>query len=1530
MYKRRFTFVLICLLSFAAASQNLSAQSQLAQDTYAIFEASCLNCHGPDGAFRETLLMEHSELIDGGTVVPANPDASELYKRLLGPTENGAQMPFGLPQLPAQSIETVRRWILAGAPAWTTTRITDGRFISPAEILDTIETHLNSLSSFDRAFARYFTLTHLYNAGETAEILGEYRKALNKLVNSLSWGITVTNPQPIDSLDTIFYIDLRHYEWDRIDAWTKIEEAYPYHISFDAPTQTSLHDQLGRLQTQMKCDVPSVHIDWFIATASTQPLYHELLALPSTARELELQLDVDVVGNLQNAPGVRVWRAGFNNSGVSNHNRVVERHTSRYGAYWKSYDFAGSVGTQNILTHPLNFTHDGGEVIFNLPNGLQGYYLVDGNGLRLDEAPISIVSNPAASDPTVRNGISCIGCHTEGMKTFEDHVRSVIQSNANPNYNKAQALRLYAKKTDMDALVGKDMEKYRAALAATGGVFGGVEPVSRFHEAFHAPVDAPYAAAVVGLETETFLEGIRENSGLQNVGLLVLEGENGSVQRDTWTSRFRDIIHALDYPHQIVAPPIVTQPDVLPGTHVHIPDPTLSAIISEELGKNSNAPITVEEMETLITLESQHRRIHNLTGLQFATNLTHLDLDNSRVSDISPLKGLTNLKLLQVHGSFSDLSPVTGLINLEFFDFSGSNVSDLSPLVGLVNLRKIIAPEGTKIVLPPAVLQGGFIHIPDPNLRAVIEDALGTKAITPSAMETLTTIKASDRGIFNLAGLEYAINLEELWLSDNPVSDLSPLAGCTNLIRLFLWDARVENLSPLANLTRLEVLEHRGGNISDISPLAGLTNLRVLWFYNADVSDISAVSGMTKLEKLGIRHSPVEDITPLAGLVNLEVLNLHDCHLSDISPLGNLTKLREIAIDGGGRGHRISDLSPLSRLTNLQVLDIGVSKISDLSALEGLTQLRKLIADANEISNLSPLAGRTNLVDINLSANKISDVSPLAGLTNLRVLNLSNNLIHDMSPLTELSNNATIVLYGNPGFRGGPKIEGPWLWIVVAGTRLDSGSDLLASVSGTTVTEQAIATHGATEGQAVGDDVWTAHRLPPTGNNNIREMLKLPNLYGVVYGAVSIYSPRRQDTTMYIGNDEGVKVWLNGVLVYEVLKELGTGSNYEDYFPVTLRQGRNVLLVAVFARGPDTGASFGLDQDTDYTALNPGVNYVFSETPIHVDDTFTLDIRGENVFNLAGWQFDIVFDPVRLEAVGVSEGDFLKSNGGTTFFQSGRIDNAAGKITGLIAGRISEGGASGSGSLLQVEFKAESEGETELALEDFEFGSISGENIPAGPLEIRITVAERLVTGDVNRDGRVSILDLILVAQQLGSRVPPNSAVDINGDGMVNIFDLTLVAQGIAGAAAPAIERADNERDRDLIETWITLAQLEDDGSIAFRQGIANLQILLDSLIVPQETALHANYPNPFNPETWIPYQLAASAEVVLTIYDMNGGVVRRLEMGHQTAGMYRNRNRAAYWDGRNQRGESVASGLYFYTLKAREFVATRKMLIRK
>ncbi len=1382
--KPQYRIALISLLTFITVSQTASTQQQIALDTYAIFQQSCLICHGPDGAYKETLLMEHNALIENGTVVPGNPDASELYIRLLT-TDAAKRMPLGQPQLPSQSINTIRNWILAGAPDWAAAPTTDGDFISPGEVLNTIETHLMSLAPFDRAYARYFTLTHLYNAGETPRILQEYRKGLYKLINSLSWGATVTNPQPIDPQGIILHIDLRHYEWDVNDAWGQIEEEYPYQISFDGPTQTALKAQLGRLQTEMKTDIPSVHVDWFLANASLPPLYHDLLDLPSTDRELETRLEVDVGRNLTNAPGVRVWRAGTNNSGVSNNNRVIERHASRYGAYWKSYDFAGSVGTQNIFTHPLSFTHDGGEVIFNLPNGLQAYYVTNATGFRLDDAPINIVSNPAASDPTVRNGLSCFGCHTEGMKTFEDEVRSVIESNATPAYDKAQALRLYVEQSEIDALLQKDTDRYRGALEATGGAFGGIEPISRFHEVFQGPVDAAYAAAVVGLETEAFLEKIRENIGLQNAGLLVLDSPNGSMKRDAWRSNFNAMIYALDFPEAEVDSP--SQPEVLPGAVVNIPDLNLHAAIAEELGKSPNAPITVAEIERLGSLDARNKGIQDLTGLQFGANLW-------------------------------------------FLRFDGNEISDLSPLANLINLR-------------------------------------------------------------------------ELWFHDNPLHDISPVRGLTNL-------------------TRLEFDE---STVSDISPVRGLTNLTYLEFDHTLVSDISAVRNLANLTHLQFHDTLVSDLSPVAGLINLEYLTFGN-NISDLSPFSGLINLKHISASWGSS---ISDLSPLAGLTKLEIIGINRANISDLTPLAGLTNLKELHFDGNDISDISPLAGLTGLIRLNLRGNNIIDISPLAGLTNLKWVIIPENKIADISSLEGIRENIpTFVWYDNPAFpEVGPAIEGPWLWIVIPNTG-PSTKDLLSEASGGAVTEVEIATHSVTEGQPLGDDVWTFRRLPPTGWNNVAKMLGGDDAIGIdgatIYGTVSLHSPREQSTTLYVGSHNEFKVWLNGTLIHESLR-YHASAGYTDSVPVTLKQGRNVLLVTVRAQ---YDAYFGVEPNTEYTLANPGVGHTLSKIPIHTGDTFTLDLRAEDFTDLAGWQFDIAFDPAILEAVNVSEGDFLKTGGGTTFFQGGSIDNAAGKIRGLNAARLSLQGVGGTGTLLQVRFKAKAAGETELALRNFEFAASTGDSIPAGSREIHITIEGQLATGDVNRDGRVSILDLVLAAQQLGKRVSAGSAVDVNGDGVVSILDLILVSQGIAGSSAAPMARTDSV-DAATIETWIAQARLEDDGSLAFKQGIENLQNLLASLI-PKETALLANYPNPFNPETWIPYQLAESAAVTLTIYDMNGQLVRRLAVGHQAAGMYQSRSRAMYWDGRNQLGEPVASGLYFYTLTADDFTATRRMLILK
>ena len=216
-------------------------------------------------------------------------------------------------------------------------------------------------------------------------------------------------------------------------------------------------------------------------------------------------------------------------------------------------------------------------------------------------------------------------------------------------------------------------------------------------------------------------------------------------------------------------------------------------------------------------------------------------------------------------------------------------------------------------------------------------------------------------------------------------------------------------------------------------------------------------------------------------------------------------------------------------------------------------------------------------------------------------------------------------------------------------------------------------------------------------------------------------------------------------------------------------------------------------------------------------------------------------------------------------------------------------------------------------------------------IAVSLTVTEpTVVREDVNADGVVDVPDLVYVAQRYGQT--GDTTADVNGDGVVNIDDLILVAAALDAdaAAAPSLhaDALEGLRVAD-VKVWLSQARQRDMTDPNVRKGILFLEQLLASMI-PKETVLLANYPNPFNPETWIPYQLSKPTNVTLHIYAANGRVIRTLSLGHQSAGVYQNRSRAAYWDGRNALGEPVASGLYFYTLTAGDFTATRKMLIRK
>ena len=230
------------------------------------------------------------------------------------------------------------------------------------------------------------------------------------------------------------------------------------------------------------------------------------------------------------------------------------------------------------------------------------------------------------------------------------------------------------------------------------------------------------------------------------------------------------------------------------------------------------------------------------------------------------------------------------------------------------------------------------VNIPDSNLRAKIEIALGKTSGAPisvTEMATLTTLTAQDARITNLTGLETATNLTTLKLGNNLVSDISTLAGLTNLTELHLWDNQLSNVSALVGLTNLTRLYLWGNTISDISHVAGLTNLTRLRIGENSISNISTVSSLTNLTYLSVKENSISDISAVSGLTNLTQLQI-----------GNNT---------------ISDITPVQNLTNLEWLDMPNNSISDISAVQNLTQLVELYFQNNAVSDLSPLAANTGL-----------------------------------------------------------------------------------------------------------------------------------------------------------------------------------------------------------------------------------------------------------------------------------------------------------------------------------------------------------------------------------------------------------------------------------------------------------------------------------------------------------------------------------------------------------------------------------------
>ena len=216
-------------------------------------------------------------------------------------------------------------------------------------------------------------------------------------------------------------------------------------------------------------------------------------------------------------------------------------------------------------------------------------------------------------------------------------------------------------------------------------------------------------------------------------------------------------------------------------------------------------------------------------------------------------------------------------------------------------------------------------------------------------------------------------------------------------------------------------------------------------------------------------------------------------------------------------------------------------------------------------------------------------------------------------------------------------------------------------------------------------------------------------------------------------------------------------------------------------------------------------------------------------------------------------------------------------------------------------------------------------------LDVPQTPSQGHLPWDVNNDNTVNIFDLVIVGSNFG--LPNPTVGDVNGDGRVNIFDLVIVGSHLgergAIASAPIANtiRLDSEAYQRLQNAIRALESIPDAAEVSNR---LRAWLRHSQSERPAQTQLLSNYPNPFNPETWLPFQLAHAAEVSIEIFDVNGRPIRQLQLGHLEPGRYTSTTRAAYWDGRNNDGDVVASGIYFYSLYAGQFQATRRMILLK
>ena len=611
----------------------------------------------------------------------------------------------------------------------------------------------------------------------------------------------------------------------------------------------------------------------------------------------------------------------------------------------------------------------------------------------------------------------------------------------------------------------------------------------------------------------------------------------------------------------------------------------------------------------------------------------------------------------------------------------------------------------------------------------------------------------------------------------------------------------------------------------------------------------------------------------MVTLTNLEARNVN---ISNLTGLEYATKLTKLSLGGNS----ISDISPLSDLTQLTRLSLWANSISNISPVAALTNLTDLNLSGNAISSIAAVAGLTQLTWLHIQSNSISDITPLADLTNLMALRLDRNSISDIAALSGLTQLTELRLDRNNITDLSPLVANTGLG---EGDRVDVSENPLNSAS---INVHILAL------QSRGVEVRFENLKPttleyllsiPAGTSLIHVPLQVTAVDGVAKPIDSI-----SDLYDALG---GANV-VNFLITYD--SQAGQWLTYFGPTDSGTLSDSVVINDTGIIAGLTTAVSVQLSGKSlrraghSIISLSPGLNLVglpLRDLRINrVSDLFTLDGIGGNVPVI------ILTDNGEFGSVGQAGDPFdIPIIGGQGF-----ILTAQQPATVLISGEAWSNVSDGAAAPLVTRKGIVGDTTAVLVLR----GAVIDERTGLPQTSLRVSV-KNLSTGravatitDDRADYRLTAVDI-----ETGRAAAIGDTLEISAqspDPFIGVKPLryTVTAE-------------------DVRHSLIQLPEL-----VAYE--------------IPTETQLLANYPNPFNPETWIPYRLAEDALVTLTIYGSTGQVVRTINVGHQIAAVYERRSKAIYWDGRNEFGEQVASGVFFYHLSAGDFSATRKMLVLK